>query len=211
MKKSKSIVKIEKIENLVSPEWEKQEGESDIWYQRFFLYYLGQIGKRSIRRGVLTWAKAEGVTSEAEIKLKYNEWREIAERNLWLEREIAFEEFQSKLITSQEYDVLERFKNQGLRLSENGMSNARSAVQASGEVFREFIETVPRVNGKIDFEQFDEAKYSKIITAMKTSADTANTFIEIGNKMLALDRVLEELLNNGEVIEAKLEDSEWEG
>lgn len=197
-KRETKIVKIERIESLVSPEWERQEGESELWHQRFFLYYLSQIGNRSIRRAVLSWAKANEVSNEAQIELEYIEWKEIAERNLWLEREIAFEEYQGRLVSAQEYDVLERFKNQGLRISEGGMRSAQNAVAMTSEVFRQYVETLPKdERGRIDFELMDANKYSKIVTAMKTSADTANTMIEIGNKMLALDKVLGQLLDNG--------------
>ena len=200
-KKETKIVKIERIESLVSPEWERQEGESELWHQRFFLYYLSQIGNRSIRRAVMSWAKANEVSNEAQIKLEYIEWKEIAERNLWLEREIAFEEYQGRLVSAQEYDVLERFKNQGLRISEGGMRSAQNAVAMTSEVFRQYVENLPKDDrGKIDFEAMDANQYSKIVSAMKTSADTANTMIEIGNKMLALDKVLSQMLNNGEVM-----------
>jgi len=208
-KKETKIVKIERIESLVSPEWERQEGESELWHQRFFLYYLSQIGNRSIRRAVMSWAKANEVVNEAQIKLEYIEWKEIAERNLWLEREIAFEEYQGRLVSAQEYDVLERFKNQGLRISEGGMRSAQNAVAMTSEVFRQYVETLPKdERGRIDFELMDANKYSKIVSAMKTSADTANTMIEIGNKMLALDKVLGQLLDNGDV-DMNSKNEEW--
>ena len=208
-KKDTKIVKIERIESLVSPEWERQEGESELWHQRFFLYYLSQIGNRSIRRAVMSWAKANEVVNEAQIKLEYIEWKEIAERNLWLEREIAFEEYQGRLVSAQEYDVLERFKNQGLRISEGGMRSAQNAVAMTSEVFRQYVETLPKdERGRIDFELMDANKYSKIVSAMKTSADTANTMIEIGNKMLALDKVLGQLLDNGDV-DMNSKNEEW--
>ena len=191
------------------PEWERQEGESELWHQRFFLYYLSQIGNRSIRRAVMSWAKANEVVNEAQIKLEYIEWKEIAERNLWLEREIAFEEYQGRLVSAQEYDVLERFKNQGLRISEGGMRSAQNAVAMTSEVFRQYVETLPKdERGRIDFELMDANKYSKIVSAMKTSADTANTMIEIGNKMLALDKVLGQLLDNGDV-DMNSKNEEW--
>ena len=209
-KKETKIVKVERIESLVSPEWERQEGESELWHQRFFLYYLSQIGNRSIRRAVMSWAKANEVVNEAQIKLEYIEWKEIAERNLWLEREIAFEEYQGRLVSAQEYDVLERFKNQGLRISEGGMRSAQNAVAMTSEVFRQYVETLPKdERGRIDFELMDANKYSKIVSAMKTSADTANTMIEIGNKMLALDKVLGQLLDNGDV-DMNSRNDEWE-
>ena len=192
-----------------SIEW-KEIAERNLWHQRFFLYYLSQIGNRSIRRAVMSWAKANEVSNEAQIKLEYIEWKEIAERNLWLEREIAFEEYQGRLVSAQEYDVLERFKNQGLRISEGGMRSAQNAVAMTSEVFRRYVETLPKdERGRIDFELMDANKYSKIVSAMKVSADTANTMIEIGNKMLALDKVLGQLLDNGDV-DMNSKNEEWE-
>lgn len=209
-KKDTKIVKIERIERLESPEWERQEGESEIWHQRFFLYYLNQIGNRTIRRAMLSWAKANEIEGEARLKAEYREWKSIAERNLWLEREIAFEEYQGRLVSAQEYDVLERFKKHGLQISEGGMASAKNAIAMTSEVFRQYVENLPKdERGKIDFEAMDANQYSKIVSAMKTSADTANTMIEIGNKMLALDKVLSQMLNNGEVISNE-ENNEWE-
>ena len=157
----------------------------------------------------MSWAKANEVVNEAQIKLEYIEWKEIAERNLWLEREIAFEEYQGRLVSAQEYDELERFKNQGLRISEGGMRSAQNAVAMTSEVFRQYVETLPKdERGRIDFELMDANKYSKIVSAMKTSADTANTMIEIGNKMLALDKVLGQLLDNGDV-DMNSKNEEW--
>lgn len=207
-KKETKMIKIDRIDSLVSPEWERQEGESELWHQRFFLYYLNQIGNRSVRRAVLTWAKANEIMNDARLNAEYREWKDIANRNLWLEREIAFEEYQCKLVSAQEYDVLERFKAQGLRLSENGMKSAGNAVTMTGEVFRQYVENLPKIDGKIDFETMDVNQYSKITSAMKTSADTANTMIEIGHKILALDKVLEQLLDKVDVIGATLEDNE---
>lgn len=205
--KETKIIRMERVESLESPEWERQEGESELWHQRFFLYYLNQIGNRTVRRAMMTWASANGIKGEARIKAEYREWKAISERNLWLEREIAFEEYQGRLITTQEYDLLERFKNQGLRLTENGMQSAQTAVTMTGEVFRQYIESLPKdENNKIDFGVMDANQYSKIVGAMKTSADTANTMIEIGNKMLALDKVLEQLLESNEVMDATLEE-----
>ncbi len=203
------IIKIERIESLQSPEWERQEGESELWHQRFFLYYINQVGNRSIKRAMRSWAAANEIRGDARLKAEYREWKSIAERNLWLEREIAFEEYQGKVVSAQEYDVLERFKSQGLRISEGGMASATNAIAMTSEVFRQYVESLAKdEKGRIDFELLDANQYSKIVSAMKTSADTANTMIEIGNKMLALDKVLGQLLDNGEVSTERSD--EWE-
>ena len=210
-KKETKIVKIERIESLVSPEWERQEGESELWHQRFFLYYLNQIGNRTIRRAMLSWAKANEIEGEARLKAEYREWKSIAERNLWLEREIAFEEYQGRLVSAQEYDVLERFKKHGLQISEGGMASAKNAIAMTSEVFRQYVEGLPKdERGRIDFEVMDANQYGKIVSAMKVSADTANTMIEIGNKMLALDKVLAQMLHSGEVEMNNGSNDEWE-
>lgn len=204
------IEKIERIENLKRPEWERQEGESEKWHQRFFLYYLGQVGNRSVQKAVMIWSKANDIWDEARIKSERREWKLISERNLWLEREIAFEEYQGSLITSQEYDLLSTFKNQGLRLNQTGMKSAIKAVKVTGEIFEQYIEELPRkANGKIDFDELDANKYSKIVSAMKTSADTSSMMLDIGSKILALEKVLGHILENERIINITSEET-WE-
>ena len=191
------IEKIERVEELKSPEWERQTGESELWHGRFLIYYLGQIGNKEVRTAVITWAKANDIWDEARIQSEYRLWKQIAERNLWLERELAYEEYRGSLITTQEYDVLTTFKNQGLRLNQSGMKSAIKAVKTTAEIFEDYTENLARnERGNIEFGEMDVNQYSKLVSAMKMSVDTANTMVEIGNKILALDKVLAHLLES---------------
>ena len=197
---------------LRKPEWEKQPNEPNEWHEKFITYYLSQMGSRSIKTAVLNWAKANEVYRDEELTKAYSEWSIKSNDYQWLDREAAYDRYQATIIIKSEIENIKQFRDEGLKIVAMGNLNARRAIEHSGQIIEDYMSQVARTGeGKIDFEVpadiggFDAAQWQKMVAAQRTAISGGDQTIEIGLKVLALDRMLEDADLDGTLIEAENE------
>jgi hypothetical protein len=200
---SDNIEIIEGIVELKEPVWEKQEGESTEWYQKFFLYYLPQQGNRSLKQGLLAYAKANNIIDDNVFDRERTMWSIIAERNKWIEREQAYDLDKQKGLLGNDLANLSTFLGEASKIVQEGMVNSANGLRISGALQEQYIKHLKEqgviTEKGIDFDGFDEAKYASIVKSFKTSAETAKLMIDISADVLGLEQLIATMNANNEL------------
>ena len=183
------------------PSWTRREREEPEDYEKFILYYLPLPEKnRSIRNAVekyLDQHQNEGINFLREL----SQWEMSAKRHEWEDRAAKFDIWRNKDITLSELGHLEDFKETGLNITKIGRDTAVNSLMISKKMLEEYYKGLPRKEdgtNDIDFALVKTNDYINLVRAQKTVADYANTMIELSNKMLAIDVLLNDVLDRRE-------------